>query len=82
MTDTPNDPVTNPAHYTRSSIECIDAIEAALGPAGFIAYCRGQVIKYTWRAPLKNDAVEDMSKAEWYAARAATANAKFIAANL
>lgn len=63
------DPVENPAHYTAGAIECIDAIEAALGRGAFIGYLRGQVLKYTWRIGLNGDAAEDAGKARWYAAR-------------
>lgn len=62
------DPVNHPPHYTAGNVECIDAIEAALGPS-FADYCRGQVIKYVWRAGLKADALEDAKKAEWYLKR-------------
>lgn len=65
----PTDMVNHPPHYTAGGIECIDAIRAALGREGFIAYCRGQVIKYTWRCGLKGAAVEDAQKAAWYQAR-------------
>lgn len=61
------DMVNHPAHYTAGEIECIDAIAAALGREGFIAYLRGQVMKYTWRLGRKGDAGEDARKAEWYA---------------
>lgn len=64
------DNVNSPKHYTSGTIECIEAIEAALGPEAFISYCRGNVIKYTWRSGLKLDAAEDMAKAQWYAHRA------------
>lgn len=66
-----HDPVNAPAHYRQGEIECIDAIRAALGPAGFIAYCRGSALKYLWRAGLKGDAAQCLRKAEWYARRAA-----------
>lgn len=59
--------VKQPLHYTSSEIECIDAIRAALGEAGFRSYCRGQVIKYVWRCGLKGDPLEDMAKAAFYA---------------
>jgi hypothetical protein len=64
-----NDPVNNPAHY-QGKVECIDAIEAALGAQGFIAYCRGNIIKYTYRAGRKGDSAEDLRKAVWYLERA------------
>jgi hypothetical protein len=60
-----NDPI-NPDHYKQGDIECIDAIRAALGPDGFKAYCKGQVIKYLWRAEHKGNPTQDYCKAEWY----------------
>lgn len=62
-----HDPV-NPGHYKDSDngIECIDAIRAALGRDGFIAFLRGQVIKYSWRLGKKGEAVVDAEKAQWY----------------
>ena len=57
----------NPDHYKNSDndIECIDAIEAALGREGCINFCIGNAIKYLWRWRNKNG-VEDLCKAEWY----------------
>lgn len=63
------DPVNHPAHY-QGKVECIDAIESALGPDGFAAYCRGNAIKYAYRAGRKGPAAQDMAKAQWYLARA------------
>jgi hypothetical protein len=71
-----NDPVNHPSHYTEGGIECIDAIAAALGPVGFVAFCRGNVIKYAWRADKKGKPTQDMEKADWYAKKAAEASAK------
>lgn len=68
-----SDPVNHPAHYTFGGIECIDAIEAALGPKGFVAFLRGQVIKYQWRLGHKGAAAQDAAKALWYADRLAKA---------
>ena len=39
------DYVNNPPHYTAGPIECIEAIRAALGKDGFIAFCRGNSFK-------------------------------------
>ena len=61
-----SDPVHHPAHYTSGKVECIEAIEAALGPEGFRAYCRGNALKYIWRAGRKGDAGQDLRKARWY----------------
>ena len=64
------DMVNHPPHYqSDSGIECIDAIRAALGSAGFIAYCRGNAMKYVWRE--KINAAEDLRKAAFYLDRAA-----------
>ena len=63
------DMVNHPPHYqSDNGIECIDAIRAALGREGFIAYCRGSAIKYLWRDKVNN--VEDRNKATWYINRA------------
>ena len=62
-----HDPVNKPSHYTQGEIECIDAIEAALGPKGFKAFCRGNVIKYSRRTKHKHkDGQQDLEKARWY----------------
>ena len=59
------DMVNSPPHYTHGDIECIDAIRASLGPEGFAAFCRGNVIKYNFRCDHKGG-VQDVEKAEWY----------------
>jgi hypothetical protein len=61
-----SDPVNHPQHYTQGEVECIDAIRSALGDDGFRAYCRGQVIKYTWRCEHKGNPQQDLAKANWY----------------
>lgn len=53
-------------HYNQGGIECIDALQAALGPEGFQAWLRGTIIKYLWRAPHKGKAAEDAKKARYY----------------
>lgn len=59
--------VSHPAHYEGDgSVECIDAIRSALGRSGFIAFCRGNSMKYLWRAGHKGDARTDYMKAYWY----------------
>lgn len=60
------DLVNEPPHYLGGEVECIDAIESALGARGFADYLRGQVIKYQWRLAGKGAAVEDAQKALWY----------------
>jgi len=63
------DMINHPPHY-QGKVECIDAIESALGKDGFVAYCRGSAMKYTFRAGRKGDWREDMAKAEWYLSKA------------
>ncbi len=58
------DPVNKPSHYTShpSGIDCIQITE-------HMSFNLGNAIKYIWRADLKNDAIEDLRKAEWYIRR-------------
>lgn len=65
------DMVNHPPHYQTDGIECIDAIRASLGLEGFVAYCRGNAIKYSWRAGKKGETAQDLKKAAWYLNRAA-----------
>lgn len=58
--------VIRPAHYCNGSIECIDAIESAVGEYGFRAFLVSQVIKYVWRYKLKGKPLQDLEKASFY----------------
>lgn len=59
------DLVNAPQHYRQGEIECIDAIRSALTDEEFRGFCKGNVIKYTWRERHKaGDA--DLSKAGDY----------------
>lgn len=71
MSAASSDPVNHPAHYTKGGVECIDAIESALGVNGFVDYCRGNAIKYAWRVWGKANPAEDLYKGAWYLTRAA-----------
>lgn len=69
-----NDPVNHPSHYTSSGgIECIDAIEACVSSYGDSSHAGlvWQVIKYLWRAPLKDNYEQDIRKAQFYLNRLA-----------
>ena len=59
------DMVNQPPHYNQGDIEAIDAIQASLGTEGFMAYCRGNVLKYVWRCEYKGG-IKDIEKARWY----------------
>lgn len=58
--------VNHPTHYNAhpAGIECIDVIE-------HMSFNVGTAMKYLWRAGLKpgEDALQDLSKAEWYTRR-------------
>jgi hypothetical protein len=64
-----DDAVDHPNHYNDGSIECIDAIQAALTEEEFIGFCKGNAMKYIWREQWKNG-MEDLQKAAWYLNRA------------
>lgn len=60
------DVVNHPSHYTKGSIECIDAIDSATtGKSGIEAVCVANIIRYLWRYEEKNG-LEDVKKAKWY----------------
>jgi hypothetical protein len=59
-----SDVVNRPAHYTAhpSGVECIEITE-------HMNFNLGNAMKYIWRAGLKGDGEEDLSKAEFYIRR-------------
>lgn len=57
--------VSHPNHYTNGSIECIDAIRAALTQEEFRGFIKGNMMKYIWRERLKNSD-QDLLKAVQY----------------
>ena len=63
-----NDPVSQPEHYRQGEIESIDAIKAALTPEEFRGFCKGNVLKYTWRERHKGQGMS-LAKAQWYLQR-------------
>jgi hypothetical protein len=59
------DIVNRPAHYASTSIECIDAMRAALGDEAVEHFCIANAFKYIFRHQRKNGQ-EDLRKAIWY----------------
>jgi hypothetical protein len=59
------DNVNSPPHYTQGTVECIDAIMAALTEEEFRGYCKGNAMKYIWRERHKGGK-ESLAKAMWY----------------
>lgn len=68
MEDKLMDNVNHPNHY-QGKIECIDAIEVAVGGLrGIEAVFVANILKYVWRYRKKNG-IEDLRKASWYLER-------------
>jgi len=62
-----SDPVNSPAHYDGyNGVDCITAMEAMVGPEGFAAHLRCQVLKYLWRYEDKGNPAQDLNKARFY----------------
>jgi hypothetical protein len=59
------DVVSRPAHYTSTSIECIDAMVETQGTKAVVDFCVCNAFKYLWRHNSKNGD-EDIKKANWY----------------
>ena len=58
--------VDSPPHYqSHNAIECIDAIEAALG-SHFEHMLTGNCIKYLFRFRNKSNPLQDLQKCRWY----------------
>lgn len=55
------DSVNHPSHYT-SHPSGVEAIQVTR----WMNFNLGNAMKYIWRAGLKNDAIEDLRKAEFY----------------
>ncbi len=60
------DMVNKPPHYNQGSVECIEAIRAALTKEEFEGYCKGNAMKYIWRHRHKGEPKENLDKAAWY----------------
>lgn len=60
----PADLVNHPPHYMNhpSGVECIQITE-------HMNFCRGNAVKYIWRADDKGDVIENLEKAKWYLER-------------
>ena len=58
-----NGNVSHPSHYNQG-IEAIDIIES-----WDLNFNLGNVIKYTLRAPYKENMIQDLEKAKWYLER-------------
>ena len=60
------DPVNHPSHYKVGGIETIDYMKAKSTPEEFKGHLRLTAIKYLSRTGYKDDALQDLKKAQWY----------------
>ena len=65
-----NDSVNHPEHYggADNPYETIKVLEACLTAEEFRGFCKGNALKYIFRADMKGGA-EDYRKAAWYLER-------------
>lgn len=63
--------VNQPDHYMTGGIEAIDVIAGKLTDDEFVAYCKGNSLKYLMRSNYKGKHDEDILKAEYYLKKAA-----------
>ena len=61
-----SDMVNHPPHYTVGGIETIDYMEAKSSPEEFRGHLRLTALKYLSRTGYKDDAIQDLKKAQWY----------------
>jgi hypothetical protein len=60
------DTVNHPPHYKVGGIETIDYMKAKSTPEEFKGHLRLTAIKYLSRTGYKDDALQDLKKAQWY----------------
>jgi hypothetical protein len=60
------DPINHPAHYKVGGIETIEYMKAKSTPEEFKGHLRLTAIKYLSRTGYKDDALQDLKKAQWY----------------
>jgi len=60
------DPINHPPHYKVGGIETIDYMKAKSTPEEFKGHLRLTALKYLSRAGYKDDALQDLKKAQWY----------------
>ena len=60
------DAVNQPKHYTFGGIETIEYMKAKSTPEEFKGHLRLTALKYLSRTGYKDDALQDLKKAQWY----------------
>ena len=65
-TETEDDPVNHPSHYTQGKVECIDAMEQVFGRDAVISFAMLNCFKYLWRRNDKGNEEQDIQKSLWY----------------
>lgn len=77
------DNVNHPEHYISGRFECIEVIEEGLGIDIALGFCRGNALKYIYRAGKKHKEkeIEDLEKAVWYLNREISLRKKLLEEN-
>jgi len=62
------DAVNSPSHYLLGdgTVECVDAIRAALSEDEYRGWCKGNAMKYIWRSNHKGTRDQDLQKCAWF----------------
>ena len=68
-TDIHTDNVNHPSHYKAYSLENLETIKGSMSSQEYFGFLKGNTLKYLYRYQLKNKAVEDLEKAEFYLKR-------------
>lgn len=63
ISDTGNDPVEAPNHYTKGGLELFEVFEAKLEEREVIGGYKQQILQYIFRAPYKGTELQDYKKA-------------------
>ena len=58
--------VNSPDHYTAGGLEVIEILRAKLTAEEFAGFCKGNALKYIFRAGLKGSKKTDFEKAIYY----------------
>jgi hypothetical protein len=67
-----SDQINHPPHYQQGRVEAIEVIEDVVSgaPEPVVGFLVGSALKYLLRAWHKQNAKQDLQKAEWYLNRA------------
>jgi hypothetical protein len=62
-------PVNHPSHYNQNGIEVLDILKAYMTREQYLGFLRGNMLKYSLRAPYKGNEDQDLEKMRFYTAQ-------------